>query len=180
METTPQYYHTILSHTHTLSERLSQLRSQLAEEEKDGGAIQEWTLSNCANVGTFCRDSSKGSTDELAGAYDPKAEAANDSNPVFHVRMRNIVCDVERYEKQRLLEKSGYYPIFASGSTIEEWERSHFASVGAIEERKLSYFASVGTIEKWKLSYCASVGTIEAWKLSYFASVGTSQERKLS
>ena len=89
-----------LSHilSQTLSQLLSQLRSQRAEEEEEGGTIQEWTLSHFANVGTL-----------------PGLQQGLHGRACRRLRPRGRGCQRLRprgqHEKQRLLEKSGYYPI---------------------------------------------------------------------
>ena len=93
---------TVLSQelSHILSQTLSQLRSQRAEEEEEeeGGTIQEWTLSHFANVGTL-----------------PGLQQGLHGRACRRLRPRGRGCQRLRprgqHEKQRLLEKSGHYPI---------------------------------------------------------------------
>ena len=88
------------------SQRLSQLRSQRAEDEEDGGTIQEWTLSHFANVGTL-----------------PGLQQGLHGRACRRLRPRGRGCQRLRprgqHEKQRLLEKSGYYPILRA---VAEWK----------------------------------------------------------
>ena len=87
--------------------------------------LSQFTITNTITKTIITSISSRGSTDELASAYDSEDEAANDSD--------------QKTERQ-------------AKTAWEEWALSHVASVGTIEKWKLSSNASVGTIEKWKLS----------------------------
>ena len=107
METTPQYYHNILSHTHYHKDyhnfvRNSQKKNnnnkkktKKKKKKKKTVALSKSGHYSIVRTLALCEDSSRDSTDELAGAYDPKDEATNDSDPEDSTKRKGCLRRVD-------------------------------------------------------------------------------------
>ena len=100
VDTIPQYHHKNYHkyyHKHYHNFRTTSIAAR-REQEEDGGTTQEWTLSYFANIGTL-----------------PGLQQGLLGRACQRLRPRGRGCQRPRpkgqNEKQRLLEKSGHYPI---------------------------------------------------------------------
>ena len=101
--------------------------------------LSQFTITNTITTTIIASISSRGSTDELASAYDPEDEAANDSDPE------------DRTTSKSCLGKVGTIPFCErwhdrKAETIVKRERGHDRKVETIVKRERWHEPTVETI----------------------------------
>ena len=98
MDTIPQYYHKNYhtyyhKHYHNFYHNFD--RSAQKKKKKKTVALSKSGHYPILRTLALCQDSSRDSTDELAGAYDPEDEAASDSDPEDSTKSKGCLRRVD-------------------------------------------------------------------------------------
>ena len=89
MDPIPQYYH---KRYHKYDHKYYHNFDRNAPKKKKNSVLDHYPILRAL---ALCQDSSRDSTDELAGAYDPEDEAASDSDPEDSTKSKGCLRRVD-------------------------------------------------------------------------------------